>query len=47
MENERLSSAYSKREEPAVIVEPLFTYSIGQKWLYLLQKVLKSSYGFP
>jgi hypothetical protein len=28
-------------------VEPLFTYSIGQKWLYLLQKVLKSWYGFP
>jgi hypothetical protein len=28
-------------------VEPLFTYSIGQKWLYLLRKVLKSRYGFP
>ncbi len=28
-------------------VEPLFTYSIGQKWLYLLQKVLKMRCGFP
>jgi MFS family permease len=28
-------------------VEPLFTYSIGQKWLYLLQEVLKSRYGVP
>jgi hypothetical protein len=28
-------------------VEPLFSYSIGQKWLYLLQKVLKLRYGFP
>ncbi len=28
-------------------VKPLFTYSIGQKWLYLLQKVLKSRHGFP
>ncbi len=31
----------------ALTVELLFTYSIGQKWLYLLQKVLKSRYGFP
>jgi hypothetical protein len=28
-------------------VKPLFTYSIGQKWLYLLRKVLKLRYGFP
>jgi hypothetical protein len=28
-------------------VKPLFTYSIGQKWLYILQKVLKLKYGFP
>ncbi len=28
-------------------VEPLFTYLIGQKWLYLLKKVLKLRYGFP
>ncbi len=28
-------------------VEPLFTYSIGQRWLYLLRKVIKSRYGFP
>jgi hypothetical protein len=28
-------------------VEPLLTYSIGQKWFYLLQKVLESTYGFP
>jgi hypothetical protein len=28
-------------------VKPLFMYSIGQKWLYLLRKVLiKSRYGF-
>jgi hypothetical protein len=25
----------------------LFTYSIGQKWLYLLRKVPKLRYGFP
>jgi hypothetical protein len=25
----------------------IYVYSIGQKWLYLLQKVLKSKYGFP
>ncbi len=28
-------------------IEPLFTYSIGQKWLYSLRKVLKSRYEFP
>jgi hypothetical protein len=28
-------------------VEPHFRYSIGQKWLYLSQKLLKSTYGFP
>ncbi len=28
-------------------VKPLFTYSIGQKWLYVLQKVLNMRYGFP
>jgi hypothetical protein len=29
------------------VIKPLFTYSSGQKWLYLLQKVLISRYGFP
>jgi hypothetical protein len=28
-------------------VKPWFTYSTGQKWLYLFQIVLKSKYGFP
>jgi hypothetical protein len=38
-----------KMDTPLVgtTVKPLFTYSIGQKWLYLLQKILKSRYGFP
>ncbi len=30
-----------------ITVKPRFMYSIGQKWLYLLRKVLKSRYGFP
>ncbi len=28
-------------------VKPCFPYSIDQKWLYLLRKVLKSRYGSP
>jgi hypothetical protein len=40
------TTAENWTDVPYYTVEPLFTYSIGQKWLYLLQKVLKSRYGF-
>ncbi len=43
----RHSSFNSIGGVPANTVKPLFTYSNGQKWLYLLRKVLKLRYGFP
>jgi hypothetical protein len=42
------TNAFDPSFEMNTAVEPLFiTYSIGQKCLYLLRKVLKSRYGFP
>jgi hypothetical protein len=48
-QNRSSALAALRLREPifASTVEPLFMFSIGQKWLYLLRKVLKSRYGFP